>query len=74
MISLTVPLGNLGFARHNVRLMTDEEDPWNLPTKDNIVRRPCEMSFLRLHFAQLGAMRALVDNAQPGDSLFFYCT
>jgi hypothetical protein len=73
IISLIVPLDNLGFARHDVHLMTDR-DPRNLPTKNNIVRRPCEMPFLRLHFAQLGAMRALVADAQPGDSFFFYCT
>ena len=48
------PLANLCFARHDVRLMTDEADVVekadNLPTKDNIVRRPCELSFLHLHF------------------------
>ena len=69
------PLAKLGFAHHDVRLMTDEADnPRDLPTKDNIVRRPSGMLFLPLHFVQLAAMRALVYDAQPGDSFFFYCT
>ena len=69
------PLAKLGFARHNIRLLTDDAgDPRNLPTKDNIVRRPSGMSLLPLHFVQLAAMRALVYDAQPGDSFFFYCT
>ena len=69
------PLAKLGYAHHDVVLMTDEaEDPRNLPTKNNIVRRPSGMSLLPLHFVQLNAMRALVYDAQPGDSFFFYCT
>ena len=69
------PLARLGFARRDIRLMTDEaDDPRNLPTKDNIVRRPCELLLLPLHSVQLAAMRALVHDAQPGDSFFFYCT
>lgn len=69
------PLANFGFARHDIRLMTNEaDDPWNLPTKDNIVRRLSELSLPRLHFVQLAAMRALVTDAQPGDSFLFYCT
>ena len=69
------PLAKLGFGRRDIRLMTDEaDDPRNLPTKDNIVRRPCELSLLPLHFVQLAAMKALVHDAQPGDSFFFYCT
>ncbi|KAI0278929.1 peptidase C14, caspase domain-containing protein [Russula aff. rugulosa BPL654] len=46
---------NLGFAPDDVRVITDE-NPWNLPTKENI----------------LEAMRALVYDAQPQDSFFFY--
>ena len=84
------PLAKLGFARRDIRLMTDKADVTDeadvadesdkadgsrdLPTKDNIVRRPCELSLLPLHFVQLAAMRALVHDAQPGDSFFFYCT
>jgi len=48
-------LFNLGFAFDDVRVITDE-NPWNLPTKENI----------------LEAMRALVYDAQPHDSFFFY--
>ena len=69
------PLANFGFARHDVVLLTDDaEDPRNLPTKANIVRRPSGISLPPLHFVQLAAMRALVYDAQPGDSFFFYCT
>ncbi|KAF8476389.1 caspase domain-containing protein, partial [Russula ochroleuca] len=50
----------LGFAHHNVHVMTDgvDETPWDLPTKENILR----------------AMSALVLDAQPywHDSFFFY--
>ena len=52
--------------------MTDET-PWSLPTKTNIVSPPCEVLFLPLHFIQMQAMKILVHNAQPHDSLFFYC-
>jgi hypothetical protein len=42
-ISLIVlPKDELGFARDDVSIMTDET-PWNLPTKDNIVSPPCEI-------------------------------
>ncbi|KAH9999168.1 caspase domain-containing protein [Russula compacta] len=48
---------NLGFSGDEVRIMTDNSPcPWNYPTKENIV----------------AAMRALVHNARPHDSLFFY--
>jgi hypothetical protein len=74
-ISLIVPLANLGFAPHDVHVMTDEaKNARDLPTEENIVRRPCEMSLLPLDFVQLREMRKLVDGAQPGDSFFFYCT
>jgi hypothetical protein len=75
VFSLIISLAKLGVKLHDIRLMTDHaENPWNLPTKDNIVRRLCEKSLLPLHFIQLAAMRALVADAQPGDSFFFYCT
>lgn len=74
IISLIVPLANLGFAPNDILLMTDEaNDPWNLPTKENIVRRSCKMLFLPLHFFQMAGMRALVADAQSEDSFFFYC-
>jgi len=39
--SLIVPLANFDFARRDVRVMADEVDNRrNLPTKENIVRRP----------------------------------
>ncbi|KAI0001468.1 peptidase C14, caspase domain-containing protein [Russula compacta] len=48
---------NLGFSGDEVRIMTDNSPcPWDYPTKENIV----------------AAMRALVHDAQPHDSLFFY--
>jgi hypothetical protein len=37
VLSLILLLDNLGFARDEVRIMTDESSPWNLPTKENIV-------------------------------------
>ncbi|KAI0270334.1 caspase domain-containing protein [Russula aff. rugulosa BPL654] len=44
---------NLGFATHDIRVMTDEmENPWDIPTKENILR----------------AMQELVSDPQPGDS------
>jgi len=56
--------------------MTDEmENPWDRPTKTNIVRLPCEISLQPLYyFFQLREMRELVRDAQPGDSFFLYCT
>ena len=52
MIFLIVGLlANLGFAECDIRVMTDEmENPWDRPTKDNIVRPPCEMSLQSLYF------------------------
>ena len=45
-------LANLGFAPRNIRVMTDEmENPWDLPTKENIVRLPCQISLKRLFFS-----------------------
>ena len=41
MIFLIVPLEKLGF--NDIRLMTDKTSR-DLPTKDNIVSRQCEMS------------------------------
>jgi hypothetical protein len=73
MIFLIIPLDKFDFKHDDIRLMTDNS-PRDLPTKDNIVSCPYEMSLLSLDFIQLGAMRTLVDGAQPGDSFFFYCT
>ncbi len=74
-ISLIVALANLGFAARAIRVMTDEaETPWDLPTKENIVRRLSEMSLLPLYFVQLRAMGELVRDAELRDSFFFYCT
>jgi hypothetical protein len=70
---LIVPLANLGFEHDDVRVITDE-NPWDLPTANNIVRRPYAMSFVLLTFVQMEAMAALVYDAQPNDSLVFYCT
>ena len=42
MLSL---LAKLDFAPRDIRVMTDEmENPWDRPTKENIVRLPCEIS------------------------------
>lgn len=70
---LIVSLANLGFEHDDVRVITDE-NPWDHPTVDNIVCRSCEMSFVLLNFVQMEAMAALVYDAQPNDSLVFYCT
>jgi hypothetical protein len=70
---LIVPLANLGFRHDDVRVITGET-PWDLPTAENIVRRPFEMSFVVLNFAQRRGMAALVYDAQPNDSLVLYCT
>jgi metacaspase-1 len=61
----------LGFKHDDIRTITDK-NPWDLPTKENIVSYLCEISQLALHFVQLDAMRALVRDAQPHDSFFFY--
>jgi hypothetical protein len=66
------PLDHLGFQHRDVRIMTDTT-PGDLPTKANIVSYPCEISYLPSQFVKLAAMSALVDDAQPGDSFFFYC-
>ena len=52
IFSLIHPLANLGFAREHITIMTDESQPWNLPTKENIVGPTCGVlpSFLPLHF------------------------
>jgi hypothetical protein len=70
---LIVPLANLGFKHDDVRVITDE-NPWDLPTAENIVRCPFEMSLVVLNFVQRRAMAALVYDAQPNDSLVLYCT
>jgi len=72
-LSLTHLLANLGFAHNDVHIMTDKNHPGNTPTKENIVSTPRMMSLLPLLFIQLRGMRALVQDAQPNDSLFFYC-
>jgi len=46
----------MDFAHDDIRVMTDESSPWNLPTKENISRE----------------LAALVYDARPHDSLFFY--
>jgi hypothetical protein len=71
--TLIVSLDYLGFKRDDIRVITDEQ-PWDLPTAENIVRRPCEMLIVVLNFIQREAMEALVYDAQPYDSLFLYCT
>jgi hypothetical protein len=71
--SLMVTLEKLGYKHDDVHLITDL-NPWDPPTKENIVSRPYEMLLLPLDFIQLYAMRALVYGARPGDSFFFYCT
>lgn len=70
---LIVPLANLGFNRDDVRVITDG-NPWDLPTAENIVRHPCEMSIVLLDFVQREAMATLVHDAQPNDTFIFYCT
>ena len=69
---LIVLLADLGFEHDDVRVMTDV-NPWDLPTAENIVRRPCEMPFILLNLVQMEAMSALVYDAQPNDSLLLYC-
>ena len=49
ILSHILPLDNLDFERENVCIMTDESQPWNLPTKENIVSPPREMLLLLLH-------------------------
>jgi hypothetical protein len=46
----SLPPADLGFAPCDIRVMTDEmENPGDRPTKENIVRLPCEISLqLRL--------------------------
>jgi len=48
IFSLIFHLGNLGFAREEIRIMTDEFSPWYPPTKENIVSPPCEVLLLLL--------------------------
>lgn len=73
-LSYTRSLANLGFKHNDIRLMIDGDSPWNLPTKENIVSStPCKILLLPLLFIQLREMRALVHDARPHDSLFFYC-
>jgi len=72
-LSLTHLLANLGFAHNDIHIMTDSNRPWNAPTKGNIVSTPCKMLLLPSLFIQLREMRALVQDAQPHDSLFLYC-
>ena len=52
IFSLIHPLANLGFAREHITIMTDESQPWNLPTKGNIVGPTCGVLplFSPLHF------------------------
>ena len=59
IFSLISPLGSLGFARENIRIMTDEYSPWYPPTKENIVSPPCEVLLLLLpsHLISKGRWR-----------------
>jgi hypothetical protein len=45
-----LPKDQLGFAREDIRIMTDGT-PWNLPTKENIVSpsESCDIFLLFLH-------------------------
>jgi hypothetical protein len=64
---------HFGFHQNNIRLLTDTGRK-SQPTKANIVSHPYRL--LRQppdYIGQLVAMRWLVEGAQPGDSLFFYC-
>ena len=46
------PSAKLGFAEEHITIMTDESQPWNLPTKENIVGPMYEVLplFLPFHF------------------------
>ena len=50
--SLIFPLDDLGYAREDTRIMTDEFFSWYSPTEENIVRPPGEvlLLLLPLHF------------------------
>jgi hypothetical protein len=72
-LSLTPPLANQGYSPDDIRIMTDESDSWNLPTKENIVSNLCKMLIPPSLFIQLQAMDALVRDAQPHDTFFLYC-
>jgi hypothetical protein len=64
---------HLGFHQNNIRILTDTGRK-NQPTKANIVSYPYRLSRQSPNcIGQLVAMRWLVEGAQPGDSLFFYC-
>ena len=64
---------DLGFHPDNMRILTDDQRN-NQPTKANIVsiRADCSVHHL-IYIVQLAGVRWLVEGAQPGDSLFFYC-
>jgi hypothetical protein len=65
-------LDKLDFKPDDVRVITDK-NPWDPPTKENIVGHLCEISQLAFtFFVQLDAMRALVRDAKPHDSFFLY--
>jgi hypothetical protein len=53
-ISLIVPLDNLNFAHDDVRVMTDN-NPWDHPTEENIVSRPCNNVAPTLTFRSVGS-------------------
>ena len=67
---LTLLLEHQGF--HNIRILTDDQRR-NLPTKANIVIYPYVLLHPSPDPLKLAAMRWLVDGAQSGDTLFFYC-
>ena len=60
------------FHPNNIRILTDDQRR-NLPNQTNIVIYPYVLSCLSPDLVKLVAMRWLVEGAQPGDSLFFYC-
>ena len=72
-LSLTPPLDIYGYSLNDICITTDESDPWNLPTKENIVSNLCKKLLLPLLFIQLREMNALVHDAQPHDSFLIYC-
>ena len=51
-----IALDNLGFARENIRIMTDGLSLWYPQTKENIVSPPCEvlLPILLLHIISQG--------------------
>ena len=65
---------HLVFHPNDIRILTDDQGK-NLPTEVNIVSHPYGLSrpLPIIYVIQLAGMRWLVEGAQPGDCLFFYC-